>query len=172
MGKESSLLILVRHGQADSFGCGSDVTRGITSHGAFEVQKTLETITRLGYSWQGALVSPADRTRQTYDLLAQTAKVQDIITLYDKALYDGGVKDVFGAIQDFSAANPLLKRILVVGHQMWISQIAAWLATSDSETQSKLERAFVTSGYAVLESKEPIFAWFEQTANLIACSAD
>lgn len=118
------ILILMRHAKAiDRMEADDDFQRGLTPRGHEDSRSAGEMLAGLGLIADRALVSPAWRTRQTFDHLAPllgTPPVEEPI-----ALYHASTEMLErAALQGFREAQ----RIVMVGHNPGIGGLAHKLA--------------------------------------------
>jgi phosphohistidine phosphatase len=127
MGKVAMELYIVRHGDAVdpiTGGYARDADRPLTSAGAQEVEAAGAGLARLGVAIDRLLTSPLVRARQTADLLAPlVARGQSPVACL--ALAPGGqLAEVLEALQGG-------RRVMVVGHNPSLGELAGWLAFGD-----------------------------------------
>ncbi|WP_300527320.1 histidine phosphatase family protein [Maricaulis sp.] len=118
------LLILMRHAKAvDRLEAEDDFQRGLTGRGREDSEAAGKLLGEQGLEVDLALVSPAWRTRQTFDLIAPflgSPPVEDPMALYHASdtMIERAVKTAFDQVS----------RILVVGHNPGIGALAHMLA--------------------------------------------
>lgn len=119
------ILILMRHAKAiDRHEAEDDFKRGLTPRGHDDSRAAAEQLAGLGLTAERALVSPAWRTRQTFDHLAPllgNPPVEDPMALYH-ASTSMLERAALAAFQQAS-------RIVMVGHNPGIGGLAHKLAT-------------------------------------------
>lgn len=98
-----------------------------------------------GWRPDHAIVSPALRTRQTWDL-ARPA-LGNVATRYDETLYEAAPTAILAAIR---AAPPGARRLIVIGHNPAIEDLSAILASdgSDADALAALRAKFPTGALA------------------------
>ena len=120
----TATLILMRHAKAvDRLEAEDDFQRGLTARGRSDAGDVGEALAALGLTADIALVSPAWRTRQTYDqLLPQlgSPKMEDPM-----ALYHASTDMLERATREVLAPG---RTILLVGHNPGIGGLAHKLA--------------------------------------------
>jgi phosphohistidine phosphatase len=138
------ILILMRHAKAvDRMEADDDFQRGLTPRGHDDSRAAAEMLAGLGLSVDRALVSPAWRTRQTFDHLAPrlgTPPVEDPM-----ALYHASTEMLERAAL---AAFRQAQRILMVGHNPGIGGLAHKLAAR-SGAREALPMGYPTATAAV-----------------------
>lgn len=137
-------LILIRHGEAERPVVNQqDIERALNALGREETIGVATELARRGFAPDLALVSTAERTRQTWAAMAPAfpeAKVE-----FDPSLYDAGPETILDA-----GDRPDAGTVAIVGHNPGMHQIALYLAqSSDLELRRRLERNFPTGGAAV-----------------------
>lgn len=124
------LLILMRHAKAvDRLEAEDDFQRGLTARGRSDSEEAGRLLGEQGLEVDLALVSPAWRTRQTFDLIAPflgSPQVDDPMALYHASdtMIERAVKEAFEQVS----------RILVVGHNPGIGALAHKLATKAGDS--------------------------------------
>ncbi len=117
-------LYIVRHGIAeDASPDGVDATRALTARGRRRLHKSVRGLHRLDIGFDRVLFSPLLRAQETAEILTdlcdQDAGCESEVLL-ELALPPGPelLARLSGATQE---------RIALVGHEPWLSQLAAWL---------------------------------------------
>ena len=125
------LLILMRHAKAvDRLEAEDDFQRGLTPRGRSDSEDAGRLFAEQGLEVDLALVSPAWRTRQTFDLIAPALgapAVEDPMALYHASdtMIERAVKTAFDQVS----------RIAVVGHNPGIGALAHALAAKAGATR-------------------------------------
>ncbi|WP_339742644.1 histidine phosphatase family protein [uncultured Maricaulis sp.] len=118
------ILILMRHAKAvDRMDADDDFQRGLTARGHEDSRRAGEMLAGLGLPVDRALVSPAWRTRQTFDHLGPligTPPIEDPMALYHASteMLERAALAAFQQVQ----------RIVMVGHNPGIGGLAHKLA--------------------------------------------
>jgi phosphohistidine phosphatase len=138
------VLILLRHGKAVGHDeAESDRARGLTARGKREAAEAGRQIAEGGFAPDKILVSPAARTRETYEALApcfdaKPTFVDDLYMATDATIWS-------------CAAHSGGNVVLVIGHNPGLHELAADLVTQ-AKDNSKRARQIVghvpTSGFA------------------------
>lgn len=150
----SKLLILMRHAKAvDRLEAEDDFQRGLTQRGRDDSARAGETLAAAGLEVDLALVSPAWRTRQTYDRLLPA--LGNPVLDDPMALYHASTEMLERAVLDgFSRQD----RILVVGHNPGIGGFAHKLAMAAGKSR-ELPAGYPTAAAAAyLFDDEPFEA--------------
>jgi phosphohistidine phosphatase len=141
-------LLLLRHAKAERLpGGGPDRDRVLTARGRDDAKTIGAYLVRHRAVPDRALVSPAARTRETWELLSQafrTAPPAD----FEDCLYDASPETLLGAIRDTRAGAATL---LVVAHNPGMQELASLLvATGDIDARERLGRGFPTAALATI----------------------
>ena len=103
---------------------------------------------RAGAPGLAALVSPATRTRATFEHLVANWPRTPAAT-YEKRLYDARPEAILAVIRAAGTSTPTL---LVIGHNPGLHEIARLLiAAGDIEPRERLNEALPTSGLVVID---------------------
>ena len=93
------------------------------------------------------VISPAKRTRQTWQLVLPEIEVAPPSTI-DPRIYENSTEDLLAVIQE---AAPDVTTLVLVGHNPSIEEVAVTLDDErGSASRDELRRGFPTSGVAVL----------------------
>jgi phosphohistidine phosphatase len=144
-------LVLLRHAKAEpAGGSTSDEVRPLALLGRRQSGRVGAVLAAGGLVPELALVSPAVRTRQTWELLRTAFGGAETEVLHDDVLYTGGVSDLVGTLRE---VDERVRTVLVVGHEPTMSSAAVALAGPGSDTAALMRvRAHLsTAAYAVLE---------------------
>ena len=117
---------IMRHGIAvtrGSAGFSDDFKRPLTPEGKKKMQEITHGLCRLGFDVDWIVTSPLVRAVETAEIVAETLSSQVPIDFSD-ALRPGGSAETLIA---FLAKHPNRKRVLVVGHEPDLSEMAARL---------------------------------------------
>lgn len=148
------LLILMRHAKAvDRLEAEDDFQRGLTQRGRDDSVRAGEELAAAGLEVDLALVSPAWRTRQTFDKLVPALGKPAMDD--PMALYHASTEMLERAVLDGFACED---RILVVGHNPGIGGFAHKLAMAAGKTRA-LPAGYPTAAAAAYSfSGEPFEA--------------
>jgi phosphohistidine phosphatase len=118
-------LYLIRHGIAESRGEAwpDDTKRPLTDQGISRLRRAARGLARLGVSIDVVLTSPLVRTRQTAEIVAAAFTPRPTVVNVD-ALAPGGTPSALAGELEKHSRRP---RILIVGHEPGIGELAAWL---------------------------------------------
>jgi len=119
-----ALLILVRHAKAvDRLEAEDDFERGLTPRGREDSESAAARLQEAGLAADLALVSPALRTRQTWEIIRE--RLGDPPIEDPMALYHASADMLERAVEE---ALPRAPRIALVGHNPGIGAFAHMLA--------------------------------------------
>ena len=139
-------LILLRHAKAVK-STGDDFARILTDAGGADAVRAGAVLRGRGLCPEVAMVSPAARTRQTFEAVAATAE-RPIETGFPDALYEATaqtIRDLVGAIDGNRGSA------IVVGHNPGIAEgIAALARDGDLRAIDRLRAGFRPCSLAVL----------------------
>lgn len=142
-------LLLLRHAKSSWADAGlDDLDRPLAKRGREAAPLMAAAMARRGFSPDLAIVSPAVRTRQTWELVAPALRPAPEVT-FEPAIYEAAA----GTILDTIARTPArVATLLVVGHNPGLGQLALHLASrdSDAEAMARLKEKFPTSALAHL----------------------
>ncbi len=115
-----------------------------------------------------AIVSPAARTRQTWDLVAgalgKAFPGETIPVVYEPRIYEAQVEDLLHVIQDEHVVqdNRPAHSLLLVGHNPGFEELAHMLVShGDRYAFARLSQKYPTSGLAVIDFN--VGSWAEVT---------
>lgn len=145
-------LILIRHAKAEAQG-GNDAKRRLAPRGERDAREIGRWLQQAGVASGLALVSPARRAVQTWELAIEELG-RPLKTVHDDRIYNASVDDLIAVIHD---APPQSRTLLVVGHNPSIELLAGELddGTGDKKAAKAMAQKFPTSGVAVLAVSGP-----------------
>ncbi|MBZ5672527.1 MAG: histidine phosphatase family protein [Acidobacteriia bacterium] len=132
-------LYLMRHGIAGKpVGAtfGQDFRRPLTAEGAEKVRKIGEGLKRLGVKPDWIVTSPLVRSLQTADLLATILSPVFPVSTSDSLRPGCSAEGFIPLLAD----HPKRKKVLAVGHEPDLSQLAARLIGSDAAGRFSLKK--------------------------------
>jgi phosphohistidine phosphatase len=142
-------LMLLRHAKAErpQFGL-ADHDRVLAERGHEDAPRIGAYMARHDLVPDRALVSPAARTRQTWEPVAGLLKGRTAVH-YEGRLYEAGAQTLFNLIRELGDDAHAL---LVVGHNPALHDLARLLiASGDVEARERLNEKLPTSGLAVID---------------------
>ena len=142
-------LLLLRHAKAERSQPGQrDRDRRLADRGRRDAPVIGGYLRTQNLIPDAVAVSPATRTRETWDLIAKA--FQDLPDpAWDERLYDATPDDILAVIQD---TPPKAGTLLVIGHNPGLYELAVWLiASGHADAQDRLTEALPTAGLAAIE---------------------
>ncbi|MDO5678437.1 MAG: histidine phosphatase family protein [Propionibacteriaceae bacterium] len=132
-------LILMRHAHTESNNIRGDKARNLTPRGVQQAQEAGVELRALGVDY--ALVSTAERTRQTFAALGLDVPVE-----FQDVLYHDGTETM---IQRISEMTDDVQTLLVVGHAPTIPSLVAEMAFASNRSEAdEAQCHFPTSSYS------------------------
>lgn len=148
------LLLLMRHGKAESGSGTTDHERELADRGITQAHLVGEYLDAQGVQISRVLVSTATRTQQTWD--AVRAKMPEFTgeVSYHEEIYGGGTDDLLDLLRAVDDEHQVL---MVIGHEPVISTLSDQLADEDSDAGSAAQAriGMPTGGMAVLTGELP-----------------
>jgi phosphohistidine phosphatase len=142
-------LLLLRHAKTERpvFG-GDDRDRKLTARGHNDAPKIAAYMARHALIPDRAIVSPARRTRETWDLVATGLRPAPRV-IYDERLYDATPQAILEIIKE---CGRNVTSLLVIGHNPGLHETATLLvATGEADVRQRLNEKFPTSALAVID---------------------
>jgi phosphohistidine phosphatase len=158
-------LILLRHAKS-AWPIGvRDVDRPLASRGRDNAALFGRWLRDQGVTVDAVVLSPSQRTRSTVELMTSAGGLDDAEIATDERLYASSWWDVLDVVRE---QKPELERLLVVGHNPSLEDLASQLArpNSDPESMRRLRAKFPTGSAAFLTSSEPWRTWGTDCARL------
>lgn len=142
-------LMIFRHAKAEKSAPGMrDRDRPLAARGLKDAPRMGAYMAHHKLMPRQALVSPARRTRETWDGLA-SALSTSIPVFYEDRLYDAGPEEILAVIRE---TRPSIRALVVVGHNPGLHETARVLiASGDVEARERLNEGLPTSGLAVID---------------------
>ncbi len=129
-------LILMRHAEAESAaGSGRDRDRALSARGRIDAAAMGRALAARGWKPDLALVSPATRTRQTWDLLHDA--FGDVQIRDDDALFNGGAEILRRLVREAADEAGCL---MVVAHNPGVHVLAVEYLIESAASPSALDR--------------------------------
>ena len=142
-------LLLLRHAKSSwDDPALDDFDRPLAGRGREAAPRMGREMARRGWLPDAALVSPALRTRQTWDLVAAELP-HPVPAGFDRSIYEAPAARILAAIR---ATPDATQTLVVVGHNPDFETLAAQLASpaSDAEAMARMRRKFPTAALARL----------------------
>ena len=142
-------LLLLRHAKAErSQPGGADHARLLADRGRSDAPQMGAYLVRHGLIPDLAVVSPAARTRETWELAATAFKPAPKVS-YEERVYGATTQALLAVIKE---TEPKVHTLLVVGHNPGLEDLATLLiASGDLDARQRLKEKFPTSGLAVID---------------------
>lgn len=147
MGEQRNLIV-VRHAKSDWSVEASDFDRPLNRRGLRDAPAAGRWLAGLGVDVEAAVVSPAARTRRTWELLAQAAGL-DTACEYVRGLYLGEAEDLAQAVQELPAGA---RGAVLVAHWPGCPDFVEWVVQGRGEAVAlqRMREKFPTAGAAWL----------------------
>jgi phosphohistidine phosphatase len=141
-------LLLLRHAKATAQTGGGDRERALNGRGRQDAVRIGQYLRHESLIPDAALVSDSRRTRETLDLVVQAVQ-RRLPFLVNPELYAAPSSVILSAVHQTS---PEITKLLVVGHNPGIAELAVDLIADASDSElSLLKSKFPTSGLAILD---------------------
>jgi phosphohistidine phosphatase len=149
-------LLLLRHAKSDWPDGIDDAMRPLAERGRNDAPEMGRAITKAKIVPEFAFISPATRTRQTWELAAlEFDKIVAVIE--ESALYAASEKTILDIIR---SAPSSVETLMIVGHNPGLERLARSFAKSGNpDAIRRVEKKYPTCGLAVIEL--PISSWKE-----------
>jgi phosphohistidine phosphatase len=141
-------LLLLRHAKAERTRPGGrDRDRRLTDVGRADAARIGAYLDHHGLVPDRILVSPASRSRETWELAA--AAFAPPLPEYDERLYEASASDLLEVIR---ATEPPVGTLLVVGHNPGLEELAHRLvASGEADIREQLNEGLPTAALAVID---------------------
>ena len=141
-------LLVVRHAKSD-WGTGlPDVERPLNKRGRRDAPAVGRWIADQAFPVDAAVVSPAERTRQTWSLLAASGELA-VAPAFDRGIYLGEADELAEAVR---CLEPSARCAVLVGHAPGCPDLVEWLTAGagSAEALQRMRAKFPTSGVAAI----------------------
>jgi phosphohistidine phosphatase len=137
------ILYIVRHAIAVARGTlgMNDDDRALTDEGAFKMKQIAAGLCRLGWAPEIILSSPLVRARQTAEILLQAFGKGIELEIFPALAPEGARRELFREIG--SLEKKRVKRLMIVGHQPSLGEIAGEIAFGSSKHYIELKKGGV-----------------------------
>jgi phosphohistidine phosphatase len=156
-------LVLLRHSEAHPHAAGGDRERLLTANGRDMAVRMGQYCRAVPLVPDFAFVSPAQRTRETFDFFAREispSKIESKNISFDPALYNATSTTIKTLVMGAASEK---KVILVVGHNPGIAEAAIALSGSgDRAMLTEMRGHFPAPALAVIDFQ--IETWAEMTS--------
>ncbi len=154
---DSRMLLLLRHGKAEGMG-EQDIDRDLTERGRQQARLIGDYLRAQGVRPSRVLVSPAARTRQTFEALASAMPELDARVDIVDGLYEGGAHETVQALRELPDEDRV---VLVVGHEPTMSMLGHLLADEDSDSGALAQARIGISTGSMCVLTGPLGSWDE-----------
>lgn len=146
-------LILLRHAKSDWSAPGTpDRERVLSQRGTKAARLIGRYLAEHELVPAHAIVSTAERTRQTWQLLGEAVTAPPSV-VFDDRIYEAAPADILAAIADVPKAAATL---IVVGHNPGLQSLALMLAgAGNNKARKALVEKYPTGGIAVIDFDLP-----------------
>lgn len=153
---DSRLLLLMRHGKAESGSSASDKERELLEKGRSQARLVGEYLESQGVRPTRVLVSDAVRTRQTWDEVLAAMPGFDGKVTFHSEIYADGAPEVLDLIRTRKDKHAV---VMVVGHEPTLGMLATLFAGEDSDSGAAAQAriGLPTGSMAVLSA--PLEHW-------------
>ncbi|PXW82561.1 phosphohistidine phosphatase SixA [Nitrosomonas sp. Nm84] len=140
-------LIIMRHAKSDwSEGNGSDFERPLTARGK-KAAKQMGKWLKHRYRIDRIICSPALRTKQTCQLVAEQLRLSQNHIRWESAIYDASLNDLVSVIKKYSEN---IRTLLLIGHNPGLDQLLCYLSR-DPPPVTSMGKLLTTAAIAVLD---------------------
>jgi phosphohistidine phosphatase len=141
-------LMLLRHAKSDRPAGMPDHDRPLNRRGEYDAPLIGTYLARNALIADRVLCSTAERTRQTWDLVAGQLVNRPGVD-FDERLYEAGAQAILGLLRTTAQK---FHSLLVIGHNPGMHQLALMLiASGDVEARERLHEKFPTAALAVID---------------------
>lgn len=141
-------LILFRHSEAVHSDKYRDIERPLTEAGRKNAGRAGALLAELNLGVDLVLISPSQRTRETWDIVAPLSKGEPEVRL-ERKIYEAGRRD----LMELARALPdSIKTVMIVGHNPSIVDFATHFAGGgERDALKRIGKGFPPSGVAVFD---------------------
>jgi len=142
-------LLLLRHAKAERAELGGrDRDRVLDRRGHEQAGEIGPFLVRHRLVPEQVLVSPAARTRQTWDLIAAALPLPPALGV-DERLYNADADTLFDIVRETDAS---VRALMLVGHNPGLHELALMLvATGEVEARARLGEKLPTGGLVIID---------------------
>lgn len=159
-------LILLRHAKSAWPVGVSDAQRPLSARGIRDARAFGTNLRAAQRQVDVAIVSTAERTRETWSLVAEEAGLSAEAASFDARLYAASWWDVMDVVRGLPDTA---RTALIVGHNPSLEDLAGQIANSESDTTAmkELRAKFPTCAAAYLRGDAQWSHWGGQCASLV-----
>lgn len=148
-------LILLRHAKAVAKSA-ADFDRALAERGRVQMTGVARTLADPDLRPDLAIVSPAARTRETWE---RTKLAAAVVTRFEQAIYDASEANLLKVVR---GAGDEAVCVILVGHNPGLEELAGRLAAGPPEAAARLAGGLPTAALVVLDL--PVASWTEVAA--------
>lgn len=155
---DSRLLLVMRHGKAESTASQIDHERRLTDRGQAQARLVGEYLQSQNVRLSQVLVSDAARTRETWEhVVSQMPEFEGEVSFHEE-IYSGGPSEVMDLVRQSEDRHPV---VMVIGHEPTVAALVAHFADDDSDAGSVAQAriGLPTGAMGVLSG--PLDGWHE-----------
>jgi phosphohistidine phosphatase len=133
-------LYILRHGIAAERGAPdfkTDADRPLTPKGRRQLGQIAAAMQSMGLDFSLILSSPFLRARQTAEIVAKSLKLNKRLVFSDALMPDGDAKTLIRQLREL---QPAPENLLLVGHEPYLSGLAALLISGGTATHIELKK--------------------------------
>ncbi|WP_193104526.1 histidine phosphatase family protein [Brachybacterium sp. FME24] len=130
---DSRLLLLMRHGKADSGSGQPDHERHLAERGITQARLVGEYLDSQSVHPARVLVSDALRTTQTWDAVSSAMPGFDGVVTFHEDIYSGGIGELITALREVQDEHAV---VMVIGHEPTMASMLALLGDDESDPGS------------------------------------
>jgi phosphohistidine phosphatase len=132
-------LYLLRHAiAADQAPAGGDQNRRLTPKGNRKLRRVVEGMKALRLTFDLVLSSPYLRAKETAEMVTEAFHLQEVLHISPDLIPGGNPKEL---IEELNARHPKAKRILLVGHEPYLSSLISLLCSGDKGIAITMKKA-------------------------------
>ncbi|MDB6124613.1 MAG: hypothetical protein JWQ71_3606 [Pedosphaera sp.] len=115
-----------------------DKDRQLTPKGERKMERAAKGMKAMGLSFDLVLSSPYVRARQTAEIVVRTFHLRYALQFSSHLRPDGNPKEL---IEELNARHPKKKKILLVGHEPYLSSMISLLSSGDKGISITMKKA-------------------------------
>lgn len=119
-------IMLMRHAKSDWKTHAADIDRPLNRRGRRDAERMGIYLGDNKLIPDRVVISAAQRTRETADLLLSNLSVPDKSRIIDKELYLAGLETLLNIIEEYAVEN---KRLLILAHNPGMDELVSYLAS-------------------------------------------
>lgn len=140
-------LVVVRHAQAEQH-AGTDSERALTREGRDASRDVGAWLVRRGVRPDGALVSTATRTRETWAAICEGGGYDESVAAFERGLYSGGPESALDLVR---LTDPAVRTLVLIGHNPTIGWLALGLDDGSTEVLGQAATGYPAAAVTVFE---------------------